>query len=543
MWILSKPVLVGISLIGAVGIILNEYDPVTLVFTFCLFCTLWAFILLCSRRAAFSLLLTWLIIGCISLISFFKYRFLRVSLSAFDFIFYLRNAGLVQFLSHYFLISALIAALIFLVGLWGLIRLYKNEPRTNWQSWQISLMLIFSVLSVYFTFPISSWGVFNYCLAGHRTSCFFASLRNVPDLFGKNQLQMTLDQIPSDEKYQMNAATPPFKSKPDIIVVLVESGFNPSLYPAMKAPQTMSDNFKAADGKIHALQTETYGGGTWITMTGLMASIPATEFGWMRPYINLILEDGIHHSLPQYLHDHGYATVAISPGYSTFLDEAAFLHSLGFEKYLDFKAIGANSVHEPDQFYFNYVSNYIEQHHKTDKRPLFLFFMTMGTHWPFDFHLYPTQNSFGNDEDTDEFLRRLIMLQHCLQDFKEQLKTITTQNGAFVVDFGDHQPVVTRQYAEAIDGKMALANFNSIAYQTYFNITPINTHLAAPLPDALHIMYLAPTLLTSANLPLDEVYQDLITIRDRCEKPCPVRDLHLHYLKKLVNTNLLTFPH
>ncbi|MDQ2994182.1 MAG: hypothetical protein M3R00_04435, partial [Pseudomonadota bacterium] len=70
-------------------------------------------------------------------------------------------------------------------------------------------------------------------------------------------------------------------------------------------------------------------------------------------------------------------------------------------------------------------------------------------------------------------------------------------------------------------------------------ITPINMKLAVPLPDlaSLHIMYLAPTILASAGLPLDDVYSDLLKMRDQNSN----QDFQLLYLKKLVNSGLLVF--
>ncbi len=213
-------------------------------------------------------------------------------------------------------------------------------------------------------------------------------------------------------------------------------------------------------------------------MTGLMASIPAKEFGWMRPYISMVLEGRIHHSLPKYLKECGYATAAISPGNSNFMDEGAFLSSLGFDHYSDYQTIGAPTVHQSDAFYFDVALKTIEAHHRTDQRPLLLYLMTMGTHWPYSFRLdsqlHFSGEPFNADPDMNEYLRRLIVLQLELQKFKEKLKGNTEKAGALVIEFGDHQPIVTRRYAEAIDGETALGNFNSIAFQTYYNITPIN---------------------------------------------------------------------
>jgi hypothetical protein len=77
----------------------------------------------------------------------------------------------------------------------------------------------------------------------------------------------------------------------------MESAVPPSVYPTIKADAALNDLFRSADGLIRQLRVETFGAGTWITTAGLMTSLPAAEFGWLRPYLPYYLQGRVHHSL------------------------------------------------------------------------------------------------------------------------------------------------------------------------------------------------------------------------------------------------------
>ena len=278
-----------------------------------------------------------------------------------------------------------------------------------------------------------------------------------------------------------------------------------------------------AGEKIRPLQIETFGGGTWITTASFMSSLPAVEFGWLRPYLPVYLKGRVHHSLPQLLSKCGYKTAVISPLPYPFVNEGPFLTSLGFQDYRDSKVIGSPSKHERDDFYFQAAKDYIRQHQEKDGRPLFLFVMTMAAHGPFSYRFKPDitvpGEPFGNDKETDEYLRRLTMQQMDFDAFNRDLSALNGNRGLIVLDFGDHQPSVTQNFAQAVDGTSALAHWDSSAYRTYYRMRAMNTQLKTTLPQnqSMDIVYLAPTLMKAAGLPIDDVYSELLKLRDDCK--------------------------
>jgi hypothetical protein len=155
---------------------------------------------------------------------------------------------------------------------------------------------------------------------------------------------------------------------------------------------------------------------------------------------------------------------------------------------------------------------------------------------------------FGNDAETDEYLRRLSMQQEDFRTFLAALQRRPTKDGAVLLEFGDHHPVVTRPLIKAAEGLDAFTNWSSIAYRTYYRIHPINTKLLAPLPDVdlLNITYLGPTLLQVAGLPMDDVYAGLLALRDECAGAmylCPKRERVQRHFSRLVEGKLLFLDH
>jgi phosphoglycerol transferase MdoB-like AlkP superfamily enzyme len=537
-----------LSLAAFAMVILAEHDYRTLPFVFFVFCAVAGLILLASRRVAFSLLTAWALFAVITAISAAKRIFMGPALHAFDAYFYDRDLEVLSFLSNSYAVPELACAGVFLFGVLVCFLVFRRESKTSFHRAKIFASFVACLAGTYVCFPAAADTPEFFYTNYHLTSSFFASLRDARYLFMPTQFAEELSSVAENAAYDGVADCAAQKARPDVIVVLMESAVPPSLYPEVKAPAQLDRLFQSADERINPMRVETFGGGTWITTTGLFTSLPTTKFGWMRPYLPLYLQGRMHHSLPKLLKSCGYKTAVISPLPYPFVNEGPFMTSLGIEDYRDAKSIGAKSKQERDTFYFDTALAYIANHHKTDGRPLFLYIMTMAAHGPYNFRFDPDAKvagePFGNGGEMDEYLRRLTMQQSDFKDFAAKLAGVTAREGAIVVDFGDHQPSVTRPLAEQAESADALGHWDSIAYRTYYNITAINRKLAAPLPDvpSLDITYLAPTLLQAAGLPLDDVYTQLIGLRDRCKGAfmlCPQRGPIEAHLKKLINGGLL----
>jgi hypothetical protein len=237
----------------------------------------------------------------------------------------------------------------------------------------------------------------------------------------------------------------------------------------------------------------------------------------------------------------------ISPENYAFIDEGPMYSSMGIDTYIDRRDMGA-SWHESDDFYFSRAFDYITKEHQTNDQPLFVFMMTMAAHSPYDFTFKPERTvpgtPFGNTADVDEYLRRLTMAQDDFAAFIEKLRLEQFARPTLVSQFGDHQSAITMPDGINPYRDLGLSDWRSRLYETFYSVVPVNMDPASPLPqlEVLDIAFLGVTLLESAGLRLDPVYQDKRALRDACGgafHTCKNRALVDEHLSHLASGKLL----
>lgn len=536
------------SLLFFAAVAVGEHDFAGTVFVAAVAAVLVALVLTATPRPRFAVSVVVVVLTVVTAVSAAKMRFMGVALHAFDAFFYLHGAGNAAFLfGDFFLPVAAVAALAS-VGALVVIAIYRRDPplRDTRRKAALALLPLFGL--AVFTHPRQeSDRLDSYYFGYHLTSSLFVSLGDVGSLFGEPDLVRRLANVPPSGTYSDASPCTAGEPRPDIVVALMESAFPPSLYPEMKAPPGLDAAFRSPDDRIRPLRVETFAGGTWITTASLFTGIPTTEFGWMRPYLPYYLHGRVHHSLIRAAERCGYDTLVVSPLAYGFVDEGPFLTSIGFRDYLDWKAIGAASKHERDAVYFDATLKRLKEHRAATNRPLLVFVMTMATHSPFDRRFASEVRldgePYGNGAETDEFLRRLVLQRRDFDAFAATLAADPGRNGTILVDFGDHQPVVTRPLAEARTPD-ALEHWGSIAYRTYYRIVGLGRDLAHPLPEveALAVSFLGVTVAEAAGLPLDAAHRELAELRDVCGgriDGCPDQTRLDRHLKRLVASGML----
>ena len=545
--ILSPWGLACLSIIGAAIIIFGERDFTTTPFVLAVFCAIWMALLAITKRLRFSLVACWVLITVITVICTMKLHYMGLGLHVFDFYFYERNTEIYRFLIDAYLPAVLVSLATLAVGIVVCVLIYRRDATIKTSRAVLSGLCLAAIVVAGVTDPRPAHDQ-SYHLSAHRTSSFFVSLSDLRFLVAPPAFVKRLSASTSQAGYQGLEKCSSAKSRPDIVAVLMESAVPPSTYSAIKADAALNDRFRSADGVIHPLRVAIFGGGTWITTASLMTSLPAAEFGWLRPYLPVYLEGHVHHSLPELLRKCGYKTAVISPLDYHFVNEGPFLTSLGFEDYLDAGRIHAPSEHERDTFYFKAALDYIRQHRAKDGRPLFLFMMTMAAHGPYSYRFKPDikvpGEPFSNDQEVNEYLRRLTMQQMDFASFKRDLAKLDDKRGTIFLDFGDHQPSATLPLAEAADGEKTLTHWDSIAYRTYYRIEAMHTSRAPTLPKykSMAVAYLAPALIRAAGLPIDDVYAELLSLRKECHGTFFLCSDHArveHYLQRLAKGHLL----
>ena len=354
--------------------------------------------------------------------------------------------------------------------------------------------------------------------------------------------------MPAAEPFAAAGACETTGPKPDLFVVLSESQTDLSRLDQYGIGQQFSERFKSADGKHRKLRVETFGGGTWISNFSLMTGLSSLEFGWRAPYLTTALEGKVHQSLATELSRCGYRTAVLMPMDYGFVNEGPFLESIGFDEILDYDRIGASEYAHKDRFYFEAARAFIEEHRRTDGRPLFLQVQTMFAHSPYSDNLAeadPESSSESGIFELDEYVRRVAQSQRDFRWFLDQSEREKTSHPAIIVEFGDHQSFATREIMTKLNPDFALYELGSSAYLTYFTVHGIGTKVDMRPFDftSLDIAYLGVSLIEAAGLDKSPMFSDLAALRDRCEGKmyfCEDRTAVNRHLKKRIASNYLT---
>lgn len=537
-----------VTVVVFAAVALGEQDLLSTLFVAAVASLLATLLLLITARPRFAVVATLVLLVGLTFASAAKMKFMGLSLHAFDVFFYLRDVSVAEFLAGEYLLPVAVFTVELVAGVLvaGLVFRFDRPRRGLRRIAAVALLPL--VAAMVLAYPRQTQDrLDSYYFGYHLTSSFFVSLADIGSLLTEPDFVDRLKRVKEHAAYAEAGGCEGAGRRPDIVVALMESAFPPEIYPSLKSPPGLDAAFRSADGRTRSLEVETFGGGTWISTVGLFTGLPTTEFDWMRPYLPYYLHGRVHHSLIRALERCGYDTMVVSPLAYRFVDEGPFLTSLGFRTYLDWKAIGAASKHERDSVYFDAVLDRLKRHRAADARPLFVFVMTMSTHSPFARRFAPDERlagePWGNTPEIDEYLRRSVLQQRDFDAFAAALAADPGRNGTVLVDFGDHQPIVTRSLAEAAT-PAALDDWGSIAYRTYYRIAGLGRPLARPLPevDRLGISFLGTTILEAAGLPLDPVHRELASLRDRCDgrvEGCADRARLDRHLRMLVNAGML----
>ena len=478
---------------------------------------------LLSRRLYFSIYSALVIATLISIASVLKYRTKGFDLHIYDIVFTGSDPKAFAFLLDGFKIYILPFTALLLLSLAVLSFVFIRDRRSTitfpWRTGLVALALGL----IPFSYPLKADEprYFHY-LGGFNASSFFVSFLDLRDAAIGRGIA---------DRFAGKPAVPPFEApgtceqagpKPDLFVVLSESQTDLSQLNQYGIDRHFSDRFESGDGKHRILQVETFGGGTWISNFSLMTGLSSLDFGWRAPYLTTAMEGKIHESLATELSRCGYRTAVLMPMDHGFVNEGAFLESIGFDEVLDYNRIGATKYAHHDRFYFEAARAFIDEHRKTDGRPLFLQVQTMFAHSPYSDELAEAEPGTGVESgifELDEYLRRVAQSQNDFNWFLDQARAESLKHPSIVLEFGDHQSFATRDVMTRLHPDFAIDDLSSSAYRSYFTIHGIGTPVdMRPFEFAsLDIGYLGASLLQSAGMAQSPMFADLLALRDRCK--------------------------
>lgn len=522
--------LVALALAGAVGVYVlrHEGGPTNQAFVAATTLLIAAVLVFLTRSVLASAVLTAGMAGIIVLASAAKVKLMHVAIHSYDVVYYLSSIDTLSFLwDHYRglvlqLFGGLAAATLAACVVY---RLDATRVRRSWAGGAVLVLLALTLVSVNMKDGRNALNQFEEDLA---LSTFYTSWPETIDTLWRGQL-MDAAVAARGPQFSIPDTCTPADKPPHIILIHQESVVPPEYFPALGYDRSVDRMFRSADGKLHRLRTETFAGASWLTEFSLFAGVSTYHFGSMRPFVQALMAGKVHDSLPQALARCGYRNVVFYPLSKNFVSNGRFYEAIGMPEIFDMTAQRTSRQFERDRVFYRNALSLMEQHFKTSDQPLFTFVLTMATHQPYTFTLYPETDVPGGAPGTEpgmhEFLRRLSMANIDYAHLKSELKRRFPDERFLIVHYGDHQPTSTWSYLKPEDRAAILSKDpqqakDSEAYVTYYAVDGINFD-PAPLPDVetLDIPYLGLALLKAAGLPLS----DSFTERDRLMRMCQGR--------------------
>jgi phosphoglycerol transferase MdoB-like AlkP superfamily enzyme len=521
------------------------------VFNFLLLFSIFSFFILLIGRLKFAIVLSASIYLLVSLAHGLKLRFLGSPLFLSDFhIAGLRTALKVLPSLRYFELIV-ISLVVFILISTLLYLIYKKEvnpikkQRLNLKK-RIFLFLICNIIPILFIFGTDELEIII------SNSFSFRKLdRNNQELYQTQGLLAGLllnakGMVKKDrpENYNLNLITDLVKAhdinnsqntskrllvKPNIVLILAETFWDPLAYPALKVTPDPIPFFRSMQkkkgGKVFV---PVAGGGTVITEFEILTGF-STQFIWGFPYTS-----GIFHPIPSLASiykENGYNTSFIHGYHGWFYDRERVLPLLGFDQFIYDKHIQAEFAGQEiedfryikDSYFFQVLQNRSNQ-----TSPYFIFASNYATHGPFDYEKIESNFQVSaelNQKQKENLIGNLQLLKAFDMELKKFIEfTSKKKEPTLVFVFGDHVP--TEAYLGFPLKQFAISN-EEIFQCPYFLWA---NYEVKDFPDPISVNYIPIYILKNSisNLPIHfEIIESL-------RKEVPV----FSYYKKANNTRM-----
>ena len=316
---------------------------------------------------------------------------------------------------------------------------------------------------------------------------------------------------------------PPY---PDIVQVLEESTFDPSIYTACSAPECSSVGMFQADARTRGtgmLRTHTFGGGTWVSEFATLTGMPQDIFGPGGMYAPYVLAPHVRDALAMQLRRLGYLTIAIYPTEGSFINGRNAYKSYGFDHLYDVNELGLDEWEETDKQMFDAAKRVYDKVKKPGQ-PVFVMILTINQHGPHnDLPLDKLPPPFNGGQlqglsaaaeiNFSAYLSRLHDSDQAMRGLEHDF--LDREQPTVLVHFGDHQP----SFEGMIRGMSRTLPPALQPYRDYLTYYMLKSNFAgAPLPTypMLDIAFLPSMVLQAAGLPKDPYFSALTVLRTRC---------------------------
>jgi Sulfatase len=541
-------IIAGIAAFG-LGICVGVYEgrAPDILFALSVIGTTWALVAFGTRRPLFALVFTTALVTFIFLVSKAKQDAMNVTLHAYDIIFYLGSWSTVTFLiknhpSHVigFALGLVAIALVSVVAF----RIDRARLRR----------VLSAIVAACFAF--GALAAASARSERYRTELFFGEsyvslfVSTLPDAMSVVWSGGLFEAAPlaPNPNFAMPGACHTVASPPNIILIHQESAVPPSHFPALSYDRGIDPFFRSHDDKLHKLRVETFGGASWLTEFSILTGLSSYSFGNMRTFVQVIAAGKVHDALPQVLDRCGYHNLMIYPMLRNFASNGRFYDKIGFHKLIDGKDQKATQAAERDRFYYANALDEMNRHFRHSSQPIFVYILTQATHGSYDFTYMPELSVAGGGPGTDagvhEYLRRLGMAVMDYAYLKAELARRFPDRPFLIVNYGDHQPDVTRNLLGSAKHSGILSiDQHPKAFVTYYSTDTIGYRPPAlPALEYVDVPYLGTVLLEAAGLPLPDSYQErkrLMWLCNGAYHDCNQKADILRFHRRLMNSGLM----
>jgi phosphoglycerol transferase MdoB-like AlkP superfamily enzyme len=531
----------------------TEGTPLNVLFTIGVTAVLIAVLALVTRRLLFATTVVLGICAIVSVTASIKRQIMSMVVHAYDLIFYLGSWSTISYLwadHRRYLVGFLLAvAALVSIGAW----IYRHDPTRLSRTVAAGLLAVSLIVATAGARLKEERRHMQFNFENLYVSSFFASFSETAETLWRGGLVEAatsangpLLTLPSN----CTTDRPSGNRKPHIVLIHQESVVPPSLFPTLAYDKSVDPLFTSADGKLHKMRVETYGGASWLTEFSLLTGLSTQSFGGMRQFVQTVMHGRVRDTLPEALQRCGYRNVVFYPMLRNFVSNTKFYNSIGLPEVFDLKDQKATRANERDRFYYTNALAEMERHVKGTQQPLFTYIQTMAAHWPYDItydeHEKVPGGGPGTDPEMNEYLRRVAMAKMDYDWLKSELARRFPGQPILIVHYGDHQPTATRTllgFGANAEAEDVVAPIDSPAYMTYYAVDALNWQVPQ-LPDleAVDVAYLGGIVLEAAKLPLSPAFAERKRLMAVCGGHyygCKRRGEVLAFHRRLIDSRLM----
>jgi len=528
----------------------DEGELPNILFTLGVTGALVSFVVFLSRRVMFATVLVSALVVLIVAAATAKHAIMNMVVHAYDLFFYFSSWSTVSYLwadQRRYLLAGLAAALAAMAIVWLAWHLDSTRSR---RAWAAAALAAFGLLTWYGAETKGERRHMQFYYSNLYLSSFYASWGETLEALWRGALLEAAPEGFAAKPFTIPTNCQTASKPPHIILIHQESVVQPSLFTQLRYDHSVDPFFLSADGSLHPMRVETYGGASWLTEFSLLAGVSTHAFGGMRQFVQTFTQNKLKDTLPQALARCGYRNVVFYPMLKNFVSNDRFYTSIGLREIFDLEAQGAKSAHERDRFYYGNAMAEMAKHLAKSDKPMFTYIQTMSAHWPYNYTYEPEMKvpggGAGVDPEMHEYLRRLSIAKIDYDYLLAELRSRFPDERFLIVHYGDHHPMATRTllgYFQETEAEDVILDDQSIGFITYYAVQGIN-YRVPPLPQytTLDVPYIGTLMLDLAGLPLSDSHRERKRLMELCKgryHSCAQRAQILQFHRRLIDSGVM----